>query len=171
MRRIRGILMIVSAVLAIVLGLFLGEEISTLWPLALLFATFGFCVLGGLLTPGKIPAKILGGLMLLLPLISGFVAGRYEGTTAFQESVDRAKVVQAALAAHREATGTFPDRLEDLEVGGDLELPGRRLLRGRVLRYRSTPTEYQLTAERWSLRFAGDEKTAFAHVPQEEKAP
>ncbi len=169
MRRLRGTLMIVSAGLAVLLGLFVGEDISLLWPPALLAATLGFCVLGGLLTPGNIPSRILGAVMLLLPLIAGFVAGRYESTTAFQESVDRAEVVQAALAAHREATGAYPDRLEDL--GGGLELPGRRLLRGRVLRYRSTQDTYQLAVERWSLRFEGDEKTVFAHVPQEETSP
>ena len=154
--------MIVSAIISVVLGLFLGEEISLLWPPSFLLAGVGMLALGIALTPGNFPSRIVGGFMLLLPLVSGFVAGRYEGTTAFQESVDRAEVVQTALKAHRETTGAFPDSLEVLE---GIELPGKRLLRGRVLHYRKTADGYQMSVERWALRFDGDERTAFAHRP------
>ena len=163
--------MILGALLALGLGVYLGEEIDTLWPPALLAAIVGFLGLGVGLTPGNLPSRILGGAMLLLPLISGFVAGRYEGTTAFQESVDRAEVVQAALAAHHASTGTYPDRLEDLENAEELELPGRRLIRGRVLRYSRTPTGYRLSVERWSLRFQGNEQMPFSPLPPPEKTP
>ena len=154
--------MIASAVLAIALGIYLGEEIGALWPASFFAAMIGFLTLGVLLTPGSVGSRIVGGIILLLPLISGFVAGRYEATTAFQESVDRAPVVQEALAAHKVATGDFPESLEQLEA---IELPGRRLIRDRVLRYRKTAAGYQLVVERWELRFDGDEETPLAHRP------
>lgn len=161
--------MIVGAGLAIGVGVYLGEEVRTLWPPAFLGAMVAFVCLGVLLTPAPFPSRLVGGVMLLLPLVSGFVAGRYEGTTAFQESVDRAPAVQEALGAYQSSHGSFPERLEALR---DIELPGRRLIRGRILNYQKTDTGYRLMVERWALLFVGDESHPLAHVPlSEEKTP
>jgi|JI7StandDraft_1071085.scaffolds.fasta_scaffold411292_1 hypothetical protein len=122
------------------LGVYLGEDLREALP----GAAAGWAAVGCLLPLLHRSRPLLHRLSLsaalLLSLCAGWLLGRAHASRCFNELVTHGEVVREALHQHHLTTGAYPPTLAALEV----ELPGRRWLRGSLLRYRPTEAGYAL---------------------------
>jgi hypothetical protein len=96
-------------------------------------------------------------------LIAGYLTGGSVAKRALDDCYARIGFVRTALEAHRRAVGRYPDRLTELSY---VEPPGRRLLRGSLLRYTTDGATYRLTFGDWKTKAVYTERTA----PDSERA-
>jgi hypothetical protein len=111
------------------------------------------CVLAAdLLGPPKsrngrmVTALLAGGLFAV-----GWHLGGRDLEAALTDAARNAEVVRAALEEHRRTTGAYPESLRDLD---GVEIPGKQLLRGTVLRYIRTRDGYVLWFDDSGRRFS-----------------
>jgi hypothetical protein len=81
---------------------------------------------------------------------TGWYLGGRELERATADCSQRIEEVRQALDDHRSATGRYPESLEELDA---FELPGRRFLRGSLLRYSRTEDGYLLWFRDGRFRF------------------
>ena len=96
---------------------------------------------------GRIAAAVVAGLLFAV----GWYLGGRELEAAVDDCAQRTEEVRAALAEHRQRTGSYPESRDELE---GLAWPGERLLRGSPLRYMRTEDGYLLWYQDGTLRFS-----------------
>jgi len=138
----RQVYLILVLALSLIAGFwFRGGETQTVtfWAVAAL----AICVLlADLLgSPKSRNARIGAAVMAGVLFATGWYFGGRELEAATADCSTRVNEVRDALEMYRERAGQYPDTLDDLE---DIELPGRRVLRGSLLDYTRTSDGYLL---------------------------
>ena len=145
-------------VTAVAWGIWCGGDLSKFLGISLvgLIGALGLLVISTLILKTK-----MGRLSLLIGTIaaisSGVVLGSGYASSAFNECVSQGEVVRKELARYKAQTGRYPDDLSELEM----DLPGKRLLRGSILEYRRTDKGYVIQFQDWLITHVADESSEF----------
>jgi hypothetical protein len=161
---IKRLPVVVLAAIALLAGVWLGEDPG--WPpgsgLLLLASSVVWLLLGWLLTRLASRVWYVGlvvGVACAGMFGAGLLLGDQESTRALNDCIDRGETVRAALSDYHRQHGRYPDELAEL---GMSDLPGNLLLRGNILRYRSTGTGYRLEFGDWLVTHEATESSPFA---------
>jgi hypothetical protein len=96
---------------------------------------------------GRIATALLAGALFAV----GWHFGGRDLESALSDAARNSEAVRSALEDHRLATGGYPHHLDELQ---GVDIPGRRLLRGTVLRYARTRDGYVLWYDDAGTRFS-----------------
>jgi hypothetical protein len=96
---------------------------------------------------GRMAAALLAGALFAV----GWHLGGRDLEAALADAAKNAEVVREALEEHRRTTGAYPESLRDLD---GVEIPGKQLLRGTVMRYTRTRDGYVLWYDDAGRRFS-----------------
>ncbi len=96
---------------------------------------------------GRIGSALLAGFLFA----GGWYLGGKNLDAALDDCAGKAEQVRAALENHRETAGEYPASLTELQ---GFEIPGKRLLRGTVLKYSKTSDGYVLWYQDGPIHFA-----------------
>jgi hypothetical protein len=127
--------------MALILGIWSGEDLSTLLGLSNGALTMmGICFVGAILIPRGVLQRFLFPLGVAGLLVAGHQIGNHSSKTAFNECFDSGESVRKDLADYRSRTGAFPETLKAMGK----PLPDGRLLRGSLLEYHREGDGYEL---------------------------
>ena len=88
---------------------------------------------------------------------SAFYFGDVSFYQAFNGCLEEAKQIRTALSEYRDRNGQYPDVLDDL----NRPLPCLRCLRGTILEYEATASNYKLSFKDWPVEHSATAKEPF----------
>ena len=114
-------------------------------------------VLGVALVPVSQSRRFIAVAVSMALLASGLYIGARSASIALNECVASGETVRIHLAAFYQTHGVYPDRLDQIPQ----TIPGRRFLRGSLLRYQKTAEGYDISFGDWLVSHHGSAAQPF----------
>ncbi|GAB6910140.1 membrane hypothetical protein [Desulfosarcina cetonica] len=118
-------------------------------------------LIGMVLIPFQVPKKwkyktLLSVAFILLYAVS-FYIGNLSFYRAYNACIEEAEQVRVELSSYKTKHGNYPVALNDLNI----PLPCSRCLRGTILEYESTDTDYKIRFSDWLVEHVATETQPF----------
>lgn len=101
--------------------------------------------------------RILFGLIFIVFYATGFYLGDLSFYRAYKKCVEDAEQIRTAIADFKTKNGKYPATLDDL----NMPLPCKRCLRGTILEYESTASNYKIWFKDWLVEYSATDKDPF----------
>jgi hypothetical protein len=139
-------------------GIWCGGDLTEFLRISLagFIGAFGLLVISTLISRTAL-GRISMAIGTIAAISMGFVLGSGYATSAFNDCANRGEVVRKELARYKDQKGRYPNDLSELEM----DLPGKRLLRGNILNYRRTEKGYDLQFQDWLITHVANESSEF----------
>lgn len=148
---------IILEIILICITFWLGEGgISFLNPVPV-FITLQGCVAATIFFPGSYLKKVLIGIGSLIIIAGSFALGTYSFNSAFNECIHKGENVRLQLKEYYFQNKHYPENLNQLSG----ILPGKRLIRPTILKYKRTQGGYELTFQDWLVEFKANQLEPF----------
>lgn len=151
----------VIAILFVIILLFvsfwLGEAGKGLFQIfPYMIALAGIVAIPFLLTK-KWKYRILYGFFFIVIYWAAFYMGDLSFCRAYNSCIKDAEHIRTTLSSYKTKNGNYPESLTDLNV----PLPCSRCLRGTILEYESTGSNYKIRFKDWLVEYSATNKEPF----------
>jgi len=139
------VIAVLSTVILLFVSFWLGEAGKGLFQLC----PYMIGLIGAVAIPYFISKKwklrILYGFLFTVIYAAAFYIGNFSFCRAYNSCLQEAEQIRTVLSDYKAKNGKYPDVLDDLKV----PLPCSRWLRGTIVEYESTDSNYKLWFEDW----------------------
>ena len=128
-----------------------------------LFQVFPYTI--GLVGAAAIPYLIskkwklrtLFGFLFIVIYSAAFYVGNLSFRWAYNSCIEEAEQIRIVFSDYKAKNGKYPDVIDDLKV----PLPSSRCLRGTILEYESTASNYKIWFKDWLVEHSATDKADF----------
>ena len=101
--------------------------------------------------------RTLYGFLFIVIYVAAFYMGDLSFCRAYNTCLEEAEQIRSVLSDYKAKNGKYPDVLDDLNI----PLPCSRCLRGTILGYESTASNYKIWFKDWLVEHSGTESEPF----------
>ena len=101
--------------------------------------------------------RTFSGFLFVVFYLSAFYTGNLSFNRAYSTCVESAEQIRTNLSDYKTKNGKYPDELDDLNI----PLPCSRYLRGTILEYESTASNYKIWFKDWLVEHSATDKEPF----------
>jgi len=95
--------------------------------------------------------------LFILFYTAAFYMGNLSFDRTYRTCLKEAEQIRTALSIYKTENGKYPDNLDNL----NMPLPGSRCLRGTILEYESTASNYTISFKDWLIEHSATDKEPF----------